>query len=328
MGMLKKNPSFLLYFLVGCISFPLVGDEVGEDNFLTETCYNSESCGINQEQCYVCSDCQKQECCLLGYLGHTEGRWLDNHQGYTTLGVFSQVPTNASSNILPFIDMRVHCFNDGKIAANIGGGLRFVGCNCNQVYGVNVFYDYRDTYWNSKLKQIGVGLEMLSSCWEFRLNGYLPVGRQKIHSCLNQFSFPGGFFATCQQRRTVMGGGDVEIGRWFPFGPCNDFNFYAGIGSYFYFPENTKQIYGAQGRLILNVGRYLTLEAKGGIDRVFHGMGQGTIILTLPFDYFCCRERTNCQPDCCMWDVLCRPVIRQQIIATTKKDCCWTWNWD
>ncbi len=272
-----------------------------------------------------CLDCCELSGCQFAYLGHTEGRWLDNREGYTTFGAFSQWPALGFNNLLTFVDVRAHVFNNGKRAANIGIGARYVTCN-NQVFGANVFYDFREAYWHHRFNQIGVGLEMLTPCWEARLNGYFPIGRRWGHSSTHHFDFSGSFSATCREKRVAMGGADFEIGRWLN---CGCFSFYAGIGPYFYLPEEHRNVYGGEIRLLANIGRYVTLEARAGYDRVFHGEGQGTIIVSIPFElFFGGKGGDTCQQGCCVRDIACQRVERQEIIAISHKDCCWTWNWD
>lgn len=78
------------------------------------------------------------------YADHVEGRWIDNPEGYSSLGTFIALPLDCCARYLPFIDLRGHVFNDGKYAANLGGGVRFL-THCNDVFGLNVYYDYRET---------------------------------------------------------------------------------------------------------------------------------------------------------------------------------------
>ena len=140
--------------------------------------------------------------CLNVNLGHTEGRWLDNRQGYTTLGVFSTVPYLATSNFLPLVvDFREHFFNDGKWAGNYGLGVRYIAADYDAVFGFNVFYDYREASRDQKFNQVGVGLEMLTPNWNLCLNGYFPVQTQSGHSSDDSYDFSGSYYEISRKKK-------------------------------------------------------------------------------------------------------------------------------
>jgi len=65
--------------------------------------------------------------------------------------------------------------DDVLFSANIGGGYRYYVEEMDRIFGVNAFYDYRDTGLHS-FNQIGVGIETLGTCLDFRANGYFVVG--------------------------------------------------------------------------------------------------------------------------------------------------------
>ncbi|HSX11315.1 MAG TPA: hypothetical protein VLF94_06355, partial [Chlamydiales bacterium] len=90
-------------------------------------------------------------------LRHIEKGGIGYEDGYTTLEAFlSSDPSQW--RVTPFLDVRGHLSDSGKWAANAGTGLRFLWKN--RAYGVNTYYDYRNTdHFNSH--QIGAGLETL-----------------------------------------------------------------------------------------------------------------------------------------------------------------------
>ena len=103
---------------------------------------------------------------------HIESGGIGYKDGYTTFEAFL-APDPSQWTITPFLDARGHVFNNGKWATNVGAGVRtLLG---NRAYGINAYYDYRNAgRFNSN--QIGVGLETLGKLFDFRINGYLPVG--------------------------------------------------------------------------------------------------------------------------------------------------------
>lgn len=284
---------------------------------------SSEPCAEMPDDCTPTCDCGccPSICCEPRvYVDHVEGRWLDNREGYTSLGVFLPL---THGNFLPFLDVRSHVFNDGWTAANLGGGFRIANNDASAIFGINAFYDYRKAAWSHYYRQVGVGMEVLSECLDFRLNGYFPIERTS-HGEKHFFRFADGFKATCQQRRQSLSGFDAELGRYLcncccDCDCCCCFNLYAALGFYSYFPdEHEDNIYGGQLRLASKIGRYLELEVRAGYDRINHTMAQGRVTFTLPL---CCETCDTI----CNW--MCQPIFRQEIIALGKKDCCWTWNW-
>jgi hypothetical protein len=57
-------------------------------------------------------------------LRHIESNGIGYDQGYTTLEGFFH--TSDPTQWVPFLDLRGHVFNNGKLAANVGLGLRHI----------------------------------------------------------------------------------------------------------------------------------------------------------------------------------------------------------
>lgn len=105
---------------------------------------------------------------------HIEGGGIKYKQGYTTFDGF-YAPNPEQFTLLPFLDLRGHIFDNGQLAANAGIGFR--GEVGGRTYGLNAYYDCRNTQ-KENYNQVGLGLEALGDFWDFRINGYLPVGVQ------------------------------------------------------------------------------------------------------------------------------------------------------
>lgn len=101
---------------------------------------------------------------------HIEGGGIGYNKGYTTFEGFI-APDPESWKAMPFLDLRGHVFDNGKIAVNAGGGVRAIARD--RAYGLNVFYDFRNTD-RIHYNQMGVGMEILGKRFDFRTNGYLP----------------------------------------------------------------------------------------------------------------------------------------------------------
>ncbi|MBA3239066.1 MAG: inverse autotransporter beta domain-containing protein [Parachlamydiaceae bacterium] len=263
---------------------------------------------------------------LYGYIDHVEGEWFDNSQGYTSLGVFKGLPELEFCQTIAFVDGRVHFFNSGKTAANVGAGLRHMIPSTGHVIGANVYYDYRKAS-VAHYNQVGVGIEYLTQCWDFRINGYIPLEKKKRSK--NRYNYAGGYFATCQEKQSALSGVDFEIGSWLRrCGGYNSLDLYGAIGAHYY----DKHRYGPEARIVANIARYLFIEVKAGYDKHHGCMAQGRINLSFPIDgnLFCnianvCES--SCENYCCIEDLY-QPVHRQEIINLGSKKRCWTWNWD
>jgi hypothetical protein len=57
---------------------------------------------------------------------HIEGGGIGYNHGYTTFEAFL-APGPESFRVMPFVDLRGHVFNDGKMAANAGLQMRGLG---------------------------------------------------------------------------------------------------------------------------------------------------------------------------------------------------------
>lgn len=291
--------------------------DYSEDNYgYTDDCSCQDSC----------SGCVQKQFYFYPYISHTEGRWLGTHLDYTSIGEMFAF-SSSTSRLQPFLDIRGHLFNNGEKGANVGGGVRYQ-TDSGALLGVNAYYDYRKGEFHN-YHQLGLGIERLGQCWEFRVNGYIPVCQQVGHSKIHVFDdFIGDFFATCQEKQASMWGVDAELGRWLCMDCCSCFDLYAGIGPYYYASKvNKHKAYGGELRLLSHIGKYFTLELICGYDRISRGMVQATITFGFPIiaSIFCGDQNNCCDCPCPMTF---QPVHRQEIIALGRKDCCMQANWD
>ncbi len=90
----------------------------------------------------------------------------------------------------PFLDIRAHRVDKGRLATNLGFGWRVFSPCFDQMFGLNIFHDYRRVRNHGNFQQIGLGGEIFVRCWQMRINGYIPIGRKKnLHQFANfQFS--------------------------------------------------------------------------------------------------------------------------------------------
>lgn len=288
---------------------------------------NDKACKEEKEKySYIECDDIFSRCYPLS-ISHTEGHWFDNRIGYTSINFFWSLPIGVNSNYFSFVDVRGHVLNNGKTAGNLGGGIRLVNdCNRSTIFGVNAFYDFRKTTWNNYFQQIGVGLEILNSCFDLRFNGYIPLGRQTNHSRIFHHHSREGFKFSFQQRRNSLGGFDVGIGKWIVKDACGTFDFYATLGVYSYFPKkHHHNIFGGEVRLISNLIQNFSLELRAGYDTVNSTQVQIKLAAYIPLGISPCEcfENKYIYNDCYLRERLCQPLFRQEIISLDKRECLW-----
>jgi hypothetical protein len=238
---------------------------------------------------------------------HIEANGVGYDQGYTTLeGFFSQ----EFHRTLPFLDLRGHVFNNGKLAANAGLGLRYLG---ERIWGANVYYDYRQTS-HQDYQQISAGLESLGIRWDFRLNGYLPLtDRSKVSSGPTFDSFEDHFMILARKTEFALKGANAEVGYHLD---SIRFPLYLAAGPY-YLQGKGKEAWGGSLRIAANLSPYIRIEGNTSYDSLFHWIGQGQISLIFPFGG---RKQVRASRGCCCTDLLAlkeravQPVDRNEII--------------
>jgi hypothetical protein len=252
-------------------------------------------------------------------IGYSWGDFIGISKDYAELGVF--LPVLLSKEGVVFVDARGYHFSNSHWGSSTGIGVRRVICN-GDVLGVNVYYDNFEGQQDSFFNRLSIGLEYLNPCWDFRVNGYFPVGAKNHGSAISVFRYPGGFVSTCQIIEFPVNnkGFDAEIG--FPLFCCCDFRIYGAIGPYYYDGNENDDIWGGFGRLEVYLNEYISFRVRSSYDKTFHSRTQVSVFLDLPFDLLCCFK---CCKDCCL-RLLTDPVRRNGLMFTD--DCCnWTQNW-
>lgn len=247
---------------------------------------------------------------------HIEGRGIGYTNGYTTLEAFLAAPPELWP-VMPFMDVRGHVFDNGKLAANAGLGLR--GLAWNRVFGTSIYYDYRNTK-KQNYNQVSFGLETLGKWVDARVNGYFPVGTQ-ISSPYNlQFDrFSGNSIFVSQKFQYALTGANGELGVHLP--SYKDFNFYTAAGPYYLIGKIGTGIWGGEIRLNGNFKNYVTLEVSYSYDTTFKNIVQGQIGFNIPFGPKS-REKKGDTRSCSQRNMLntrmLQPVTKNEIIPTTS----------
>ncbi|MGB7979140.1 MAG: right-handed parallel beta-helix repeat-containing protein [Chlamydiales bacterium] len=208
---------------------------------------------------------------------YTTPRGIGYSPGYTTLeGFLSQMYRD---RWLPFLDLRGHVFDTGRLAANAGVGLRYL--SRSRVWGINSYYDYRDTK-RQHYNQVAIGLESLGEVWDVRLNGYLPVGEKRSRPWNPKFDhFSGNSMYLRAKRDSALKGANLEIGAHVD--RIKSAPLYFNGGPYYLTGKGVTTWGGAlRGAVDLFKG-YLRIEANLSYDHFFKWIGQGQIGVNVPF---------------------------------------------
>ena len=212
---------------------------------------------------------------------------------------------------MPFLDLRGHVFNDGKIATNVGLGIRQIAQE--RVYGFNAYYDYRNTK-RLHYNQVGFGLETLGKHWDFRINAYFPIRRKITDPYHGTFAgFSGNNLMLLQKYQFAMRGFNAELGTYLGTYHHKSFDLYAAVGPYYFHGKLGGKIWGGKARVMFRFNKYVTLEFSNSYDKMFHNRFQCQLTMTMPFG--CGAEDTCCDTTDILLSRMVEPVVRQEIIV-------------
>ncbi len=249
---------------------------------------------------------------------YTTPQGIGYNHGYTTLeGFFA--PINLCRDAwLPFLDLRGHVFDDGKMAANAGLGVRYLANS--RVWGVNSYYDYRNTH-HQHYNQVAAGLETLGKIWDFRINGYLPVGWKQSRLYHTEFDlFEGNHMILRSSRNFAMKGANAEAG--FHLDRFKPAPLYFAGGPY-YLTGKGASTWGGELRASVELfNRYVRLEGRTAYDHFFKWTGQGIVSVNIPFGPKAQVKQNACTSWCDAVSLarrMVQPVERMEIIPVGKQ---------
>lgn len=254
-------------------------------------------------------------------LSHIESKGIGYNQGYSTLAGFFTIEWD---HFIPFFDIKGHVFNDGKWAGNAGIGTRYIFAPSNCMFGANVYYDYRKTK-HLHYNQVGIGLETFLEHWEFRANGYLPIGKKAktVSNTLTSISFKSFSGNTIlinenysKINESSMRGFNTEIG----IHPCHfhkDYDLFLAAGGYYFNADNGQTTWGGKLRAKATITPYIFVELSNSYDHLFHHRFQGSLALSIPLGKKSSCLQKSTRPFLC-WRAL-LPVERQEIIVVHKR---------
>ncbi|MCX6987770.1 MAG: inverse autotransporter beta domain-containing protein, partial [Chlamydiae bacterium] len=217
---------------------------------------------------------------------HIEGNGIGYNRGYTTIEGF--LAPYQYDRWLPFVDVRGHVLNDGQLASNVGLGVRYK--TDTRIWGLNTYYDYRNSN-HYHYNQVAMGLESLGRLWDFRINGYLPVGAKTSHAYgWTDDTLQGHYWMLKAKREFAMRGLSGEAG--FHVDHFHKFPLYFAAGPY-YLQGKGDPAWGGQIRAAVEVSETLRLEGNTSYDNRFKWIGQGQISLIIPLGHKKKVKKTN-----------------------------------
>jgi hypothetical protein len=243
---------------------------------------------------------------------------------YTTLGIFF-APDYSAGSFFPLIDLRAHRFDNDTYAFDIGVGGRYIpspNSFCD-ILGFNVFYDWREGFLN-QYNQLGVGIEVLGRRWDFRANGYFPVGAKTYKTSCTFDAYTGGYYIVENRHEITTYGYNAEVG--FLAFEWEGVLLYAAAGPYYLTRKsncyNFDPIIGGEIRVRPQYKDYVALDVRFSHDSTFNTIWQATFFVTLPL-----YQLTNQnEKPCGLTDrQIYQPIERFEIMSLGNKDC-WKYN--
>lgn len=222
---------------------------------------------------------------------HTETRGIGYQDGYTTLEGFGIY--NHNPYLMPFLDIRGHIFNNGKLAGNLGIGGRTVLSSISHLLGLFCYYDIRqENHHLNIVNQISPGIELLGKRMEYRMNGYFPVGKDKGRGYSYKFDrFDGHHILLKNKQKYALTGWDAEAGVHIT--QSIKYDLFSGVGPY-YFTSPHARSWGGKARLLGRYREYVSVEATYSFDSLFKSVFQGTIGISYPFGKKLKRKGKGC----------------------------------
>ena len=249
-----------------------------------------------------------------------------NVRNYWTLDVLV-APLFKPGRILPLLDVRWHEFSDdresNRFAANVGLMARYIPeSRCAPLIGANLYYDYRHSTIDKGWNRWGAGMEVLGKRWDFRLNGYFPIGdKLHMHKCTFD-DFEGDFTMTQRKYEFMYTGFNADIG-------CRgivtkNWQVYLTGGTYYLKGDCHFSAWGFRMGIRPQFKDYIALDLSVSHDHIFETVYQGQIIFSLPLYGFGAQK--NKKGPCGITQrQIYQPVERFDIIPVSRV-CCWDQN--
>ncbi|MGJ3245094.1 MAG: right-handed parallel beta-helix repeat-containing protein [Elainellaceae cyanobacterium] len=227
----------------------------------------------------------------VGYT--TSGAGFDGITRFEGFLPFRQIP----GQDITYFEPRFTLDNDGNVGGTLLFGHRAYSEVSDRIWGGYASVDNRRTD-HSDFYQLGLGLESLGEVWDFRLNGYIPLGdtRQLVEdrSFDTGFDLSSGFEGNLfvlssrreQQRvrirEAALGGFDAEVGARITEWNDGDGDLRGYTGLYFYDAKGTNSSLGWRLGLDVRPVQNIVLGISVQDDDIFGTNVVGSFSLTWP----------------------------------------------
>lgn len=256
-------------------------------------------------------------------ISHTEGSGIGYRRGYTTLEGFFMGRDCEKCSCYPFLDVRGQGFNNRKMGANFGAGVRYLS-SFDWIYGINLWYDlrqgdHRDL--NSVghcFHQAGIGFEAIGPIVDFRFNFYQPVGKKSWSFQQFHFNDHKGITPIISYKKTdTFRMCNAEIGGYIGCGTfccCIDWKIYLATGPYLLQEHCHAEKWGVNLRLKADLTPYWSLEVRTGYDQLFLGSLQVKLMLQIPLYPLSSMKKESWIILDCFRELITQPIERFEIM--------------
>ena len=243
-------------------------------------------------------------------IGSATGNFIGIKRSFFEFGTFT--PLSEGSEWVPFLDARGYYFQNDRWAANAGIGLRYLFAN-DYILGVNGYYDYLEGQLHASFHRAGVGFELLTPCFDIRVNGYFPIVSTQTKSW-RLYTVDTETVYWNHREFAVKTGFDAEIGKHLFY--WGNFSTYGAIGPYFYdFGHHAlkrSSFWGGHARIEAEWNNYLSFQFRASYDRLYQAEAQFKIQFSIPI------EDLIYAWDNCAIDPILQPVRRTGIIFSER----------
>ncbi len=264
------------------------------------------------------------------YISHVDGtnNGIAFASNYSTLGIVF-APDYCPGSVLPMLDVRVHRFDNPAYGFNAGLIARYVPnpssgvSNFCQVLGVNAYYDYREGF-IGYYQQLGSGLEVIGSRWDFRSNIYFPIGpKRNVKTCVFD-DYIGDYIIIKNAYESVSFAFNAEVGYYF-VNTCSFF-LYGAAGPYYIAGRKChSKTRGGKARIRPQYKDYIALDLSVSYDPLFQTVWQAELIFSLPL-YQLSYSKSSKGPCGISNRQIYQPVERFEVMPLGRRDC-WTTNY-
>jgi len=221
-------------------------------------------------------------------LKHREANGIGYNQGYTSLDGFFLF--TSIGNWHPYFDARAHVFNNGRPAANLGFGVRYLPDSIRAVFGINGFFDFKNTA-HSTFEQVGGGFEILGEKWGMRANGYFPIFTRNNTYNIGFYKFYQHHALFRASHELAFTGFDVSLNRVLI--QRRKWNLSSTLDGYMFFADYKTNAKGGLFKIRSEMFRNFAIEGQVSYDSYFKYIGQVQASFTIPFGKKVSINRTD-----------------------------------